>query len=279
MQKESVYLCCWLAFFLMANPSALIHPPLIWCFPLPPHLPSSLEPKGSWQRQKGFGTHSHMNFSFTSTSQLSPPLLSSPSLLSLAHSLHHWQVLSAAQAAIVHLVWEGQVNKKKQVSKQWDAGAHSHAHTHSFVQQQHVAYRQSKQLLDCSTWVCLFACLFFQFFFFFIAILLLRVPEAGEAEKGQGRAEESLLQRTTGANSRCCCRRWRRGERSVALRQPTCSLAALRVTILLIVTLFLLFVLFCFFVAQYMVCKFVRWRCRVCCRMQCELNCTNKRMS
>lgn len=130
------------------------------------------------------------------------------------------------------------------------------AHTFTFVQQQHVAYRQSKQLLDCSTWVCLFAsllaCFFsFVFFFFFISILLLQVPQAGEVEKGQGRAEESLLQRTTGENSHWHCSRCCRGERSVALRQPTYSLAALRVTKFFIVAL----LFFCRTVYGLQICK------------------------
>lgn len=131
MQRESVYLRCWLAFFLMANPLALIHPPLIWCFPLPPHLPSSSEPKGSWQRQRGFWDPQPYEFFI----HLSQPTLASPPLLSFL------AIASALPLSLTSIVCcsgcdsapgMGRANKqKKQASKQWDAGAHSHSHAHT----------------------------------------------------------------------------------------------------------------------------------------------------
>lgn len=176
-------------------------------------LPSSSKPKAPGKDRRAFGTRSHMNFSFTSLRQLS---------LSLALSLYHRQVLSPAQTAIAHLVLiRGGGGKHK--------STRACIHTFTFAQTSHVACRQSKQLLDDSSlvfrWFFLFVCLFAYLFIWFrvflfllLSLLLLWVADAGYAETGQRRAEESLLQRrAAGENTHWNCARRYKGEQKRAL--------------------------------------------------------------
>lgn len=141
----------------MANPLSPIHPPLIWC-PLPcPSLNTPQSRKAPGKDRGAFGTRSHMNFSFTSASQLSPPLLS---LFAITSVLLLSPTSIVCRSGCDSAPGTGRASKQKeQASNHWGAGgrAGGHEHTHISSAAACSACRHSKQLLDCSTWVCLSA--------------------------------------------------------------------------------------------------------------------------